>query len=94
MNIGKIDPLIEHLESQLELTIGEMKQRQELLNISKTHIKELKKMIKRRVKSELLAAQISEKNNENKKMPKMKCLKLRVNKTFIVMFFLIQLKPT
>ena len=67
MNIGKIDPLTEHLVSQLELTIGAMKQRQELLNISKTHIKELKKMIKRRVKSELLAAQISEKNNENKK---------------------------
>ena len=78
MNIGKIDPLTEHLESQLELTIGEMKQQQELLNISKTHIKELKKMIKRRVKADY---------KKIKKMPKMKCLKLRVNKTFIVMFF-------
>ena len=66
MNIGKIDPLTEHLVSQLELTIGAMKQRQELLNISKTHIKELKKMIKKRVKFVLLAAQISDnKNAEN-----------------------------
>ena len=53
-----VDPLAEHLSSEIEITIGEMKHYQEQFNTAKNHLKELKKMVKHRVKAELLQAKI------------------------------------
>ena len=53
-----VDPLVEHLSSEIEITIGEMEHYQELFNTAKKHLKELKKIVKHRVKAELLAAKI------------------------------------
>jgi len=53
-----VDPLVEHLSSEIEITIGEMEHYQEQFNTAKKHLKELKKMVKHRVKAELLAAKI------------------------------------
>ena len=53
-----VDPLAEHLSSEIEITIGEMEHYQEQFNTAKKHLKELKKMVKHRVKAELLAAKI------------------------------------
>ena len=52
------DPLVDHLVSQIEFTIAEMEQYQESFNTAKKHLKELKKMVKHRVKAEMLAANI------------------------------------
>ncbi len=51
------DPLKDHLVSQIEITIAEMETYQESFNTAKKHLKELKKMVKHRVKAEMLAAQ-------------------------------------
>ena len=51
-----VDPLVEHLSSEIEITIGEMEHYQEAFNTAKKHLKELKKIVKQRVKAELLAA--------------------------------------
>ena len=53
-----VDPLVEHLSSEIEITIGEMEHYQEQFNTAKKHLKELKKMVKHRVKAELVAAKI------------------------------------
>ena len=53
-----VDPLVEHLSSEIEITIGEMEHYQEQFNTAKKHLKELKKMVKQRVKAELVAAKI------------------------------------
>ena len=53
-----VDPLVEHLSSEIEITIGEMEQYQELFNTAEKHLKELKKIVKHRVKAELVAAKI------------------------------------
>ena len=45
-----VDPLVEHLYSEIEITIGEMEQYQGLFNTAKKHLKEPKKMVKHRVK--------------------------------------------
>ena len=52
------DPLVDHLVSQIEFTIADMEQYQESFNTAKKHLKELKKMVKHRVKAEMLAANI------------------------------------
>ena len=52
------DPLKDHLVSQIEITIAEMETYQESFNIAKKHLKELKKMVKHRVKAEMLAGNI------------------------------------
>ena len=44
-----VDPLAEHLSSEIEITIGEMEHYQEQFNTAKKHLKELKKMVKHRV---------------------------------------------
>ncbi len=51
------DPLADHLVSEIEITIAEKETYPESFNTSKTHLKELKKMLKHRVKAELKAAQ-------------------------------------
>ena len=51
------DPLKDHLVLQIEFTIAEMETYQESFNTAKKHLKELKKMVKHRVKAEMLAAQ-------------------------------------
>ena len=51
------DPLKDHLVSEIEITIAEMETYQESFNTAKKHLKELKKMLKHRVKAELKAAQ-------------------------------------
>jgi hypothetical protein len=51
------DPLVDHLVLQIEFTIAEMETYQESFNTAKKHLKELKKMVKHRVKAEMLAAQ-------------------------------------
>ena len=51
------DPLNDHLVSEIEITIAEMETYQESFNTAKKHLKELKKMLKHRVKAELKAAQ-------------------------------------
>ena len=51
------DPLHDHLVSEIEITIAEMETYQESFNTAKKHLKELKKMLKHRVKAELKAAQ-------------------------------------
>ena len=38
-----VDPLVEHLSSEIEITIGEMEHYQEQFNTAKKHLKELKK---------------------------------------------------
>ena len=53
-----VDPLVEHLSSEIEITIGEMEHYQEQFNTAKKHLKELKKIVKQRVKAELVAAKI------------------------------------
>ena len=53
-----VDPLVEHLSSEIEITIAEMEQYQEQFNTAKKHLKELKKLVKHRVKAVLLAAKI------------------------------------
>ena len=53
-----VDPLVEHLSSEIEITIGEMEHYQEQFNTAKKHLKELKKMVKQRVKAELVPAKI------------------------------------
>ena len=53
-----VDPLVEHLSSEIEITIGEMEHYQESFNTAKKHLKELNKMVKHRVKAELVAAKI------------------------------------
>ena len=52
------DPLVDHLVGEIELTIAEMEQHQESFNTSKKHLKELKKMVKHRVKAEMKAGKI------------------------------------
>ena len=52
------DPLVDHLVSEIEMTIAEMEQHQESINTSKKHLKELKKMVKHRVKAEMKAGKI------------------------------------
>ena len=52
------DPLKDHLVSEIEIAIGEMQHYQESFNTAKKHLKELKKMVKHRVKAEMLAANI------------------------------------
>ena len=52
------DPLVDHLVSQIEMTIAEMEQHQDSFNTSKKHLKELKKMVKHRVKAEMKAGKI------------------------------------
>ena len=52
------DPLVDHLVSKIEIAIGEMQHYQESFNTAKKHLKELKKMVKHRVKAEMLAANI------------------------------------
>ena len=52
------DPLVDHLVSEIEMTIAEMEQHQESFNTSKKHLKELKKMVKHRVKAEMKAGKI------------------------------------
>ena len=52
------DPLKDHLVSEIEITIAEMETYQESFNTAKKHLKELKKMVKHRVKAEMLAANI------------------------------------
>jgi len=51
------DPLADHFVNEIEMTIAEMETYQESFNTSKKHLKELKKMLKHRVKAELKAAQ-------------------------------------
>ena len=51
------DPLKDHLVLEIEIAIGEMEQYKESFNTAKKHLKELKKMVKHRVKAGLLAAQ-------------------------------------
>ena len=51
------DPLVDHLVSEIEFTIAEMEQYQDSFKTAKQHLKELKKMVKHRVKAEMLAAQ-------------------------------------
>jgi hypothetical protein len=51
------DPLKDHLVSEIEIAIAEMLTYQESFNTAKKHLKELKKMVKHRVKAEMLAAQ-------------------------------------
>ena len=53
-----VDPLVEHLSAEIEITIGEMEHYQEQFNTAKKHLKELNKMVKHRVKAELVAAKI------------------------------------
>ena len=53
-----VDPLAEYLSSEIEITIAEMEQYQEQFNTAKKHLKELKKIVKQRVKAELVAAKI------------------------------------
>ena len=52
------DPLKDHLVTEIEITIAEMEQYQDSFKTAKKHLKELKKMVKHRVKEEMLAAQI------------------------------------
>ena len=52
------DPLKDHLVSEIEIAIGEMQHYQESFNTAKKHLKELNKMVKHRVKAEMLAANI------------------------------------
>ena len=52
------DPSKDHLVSEIEIAIGEMQHYQESFNTAKKHLKELKKMVKHRVKAEMLAANI------------------------------------
>ena len=52
------DPLKDPLVSEIEIAIGEMQHYQESFNTAKKHLKELKKMVKHRVKAEMLAANI------------------------------------
>ena len=51
------DPLCDHFVNEIEMTIAEMEQYQDSFNTAKTHLKELKKIVKHRVKAELKAAQ-------------------------------------
>ena len=51
-------PLKDHLVSEIEKAIGEMQHYQESFNTAQKHLKELKKMVKHRVKAEMLAANI------------------------------------
>ena len=51
------DPLKDHLVSEIEIAIVEMQHYQESCNTAKKHLKELKKMLKHRVKAELKADQ-------------------------------------
>ena len=53
-----VDPLAEHLSSEIKITIGEMEHYQEQFNTAKKHLKDLKKMVKHRVRAELIAAKI------------------------------------
>ena len=43
---------------EIEIAIGEMQHYQESFNTAKKHLKELKQMVKHRVKAEMLAANI------------------------------------
>ncbi len=52
------DPFKDHLVLEIEITIAEMETYQESFNTAKKHLKELKQMVKHRVKAELLAANI------------------------------------
>ena len=52
------DPYVDHFVNEIEMTIAEMETYQESFNTAKKHLKELKKMVKHRVKAEMLAANI------------------------------------
>ena len=49
------DPLVDHLVLEIEITIGEMEHHQENFNTAKKHLKELKTLVKHRVKAEMVA---------------------------------------
>ena len=51
------DPLVDHFVNEIEMTIAEMETYQESVYTAKKHLKELKKIVKHRVKAELKAAQ-------------------------------------
>lgn len=50
MNKDNIDKLVEHFISQIELTRTDIKEQEEIIKTSKKHLKELKKILKRRIK--------------------------------------------
>ena len=50
MNKDNIDKLIEHFISQIELTETDIKEQEEIIKTSKKHLRELKKILKRRIK--------------------------------------------
>ena len=50
VNKDNIDRLAEHFISQIELTITEIKQHEEIIKTSKQHLKQLKKILRRRMK--------------------------------------------